>query len=129
MKKQQLQKTQGFEQLLAWQKAQDLAVYIYELTKDFPSEEKFALTSQIRRAVTSVSANIAEGYGRRSAKDKIQFYTIGYGSLLELKSHLHLAVRLGYLQKELFNTAVDKIIDVQKLINALISSIRRNDST
>jgi four helix bundle protein len=126
--KQQLEKTDGFEQLLAWQKAQDLAVFIYELTSVFPSEEKYGLISQIRRAAVSVSANLAEGYGRRGIKDKVQFYTISYGSLLELKSHRNLAVRLKYLESTPYEDAHIQITDVQKLINALISSIKRRGS-
>lgn len=121
--KDKLPKTQGFEQLLAWQKACALAVSVYKLTEGFPSEEKFALTNQIRRAASSVPANLAEGYGRRGLPDKVQFYTVSYGSLLELKSHLYLAVDLGYLTTDTMSMVSDEITDVQKLINALISSI------
>src|SRR5574337_190141 len=111
MDKQKLENTQGFEQLVAWQKAQDLAVHIYTLTKNFPSDEKFALTNQIRRAASSVPANLAEGYGRRGLKDKVNFYTISYGSILELKSHLYLAIRLGYLSQTDFKKLTDIITD------------------
>ena len=124
--KDKLPKTQGFEQLIAWQKARELAVTVYKLMESFPTEEKFALTNQIRRAASSVPANIAEGYGRRGLKEKVQFYTVGYGSLLELKSHLHLSVDLGYLSSADMGAVAEKITDVQKLVNALISSINQN---
>ena len=66
-------KVESFEDLIVWQEAQDLAVYIYEITKSFPSDEVFAITNQLRRAANSISANIAEGFGRNTKKDKIHF--------------------------------------------------------
>jgi four helix bundle protein len=116
----------SFEQLIAWQKAQELAVSMYEITKRFPANEKFALTNQVRRAANSVSANIAEGFGRRSPKDKVQFYTIAYGSLLEVKNYLYLAEKLGYINNVDRGNANNTVLDVQKLINALIKSITKN---
>lgn len=113
----------SFEQLTAWQRAQDLAVDIYRLTRSFPSEEKFALTDQLRRAASSVSANIAEGFGRRTLKDKLHFYAIAYGSLLESKNFVYLSARLGYVDDISQETILEKITDCQKLINALIRSI------
>ncbi|MGA3150553.1 MAG: four helix bundle protein [Candidatus Saccharimonadales bacterium] len=116
----------SFEQLIVWQKAQELAVSMYEITKRFPANEKFALTNQVRRAANSVSANIAEGFGRRSPKDKVQFYTIAYGSLLEVKNYLYLAEKLGYINNVDRGNANNTVLDVQKLINALIKSITKN---
>lgn len=117
------QKITGFEQLVVWQKSQDLAVLIYETTKTFPSEEKFALTDQIRRAATSVSANIAEGFGRRTNKDKIYFYTIAYGSLLETKNFIYLAERLSLIDDSKKQPILETITDCQKLLNAFVRSI------
>ena len=99
---------------------------MYEITKRFPANEKFALTNQVRRAANSVSANIAEGFGRRSPKDKVQFYTIAYGSLLEVKNYLYLAEKLGYINNVDRGNANNTVLDVQKLINALIKSITKN---
>lgn len=73
-------KITSFEDLIAWQQTQNLAVFVYKITKKFPKDEQFALTNQIRRASTSISANIAEGFGRRSPKDKVYFYRVAYGT-------------------------------------------------
>lgn len=116
-------KITGFEQLVVWQKSQDLAVLIYKITKTFPSEEKFALTDQIRRAATSVSANIAEGFGRRTLKDKVHFYTIAYGSLLETKNFIYLAEKLSLTDSATKHQISETITDCQKLLNALMRSI------
>jgi four helix bundle protein len=116
------QKIKSFEQLVAWQKAQDLAVMVYKLTKNFPNEEQFALTNQLRRASTSVSANIAEGFGRVTSKDKLHFYAMSYGSLLEVKNFIYLSERLDYLKDT--DGIIILITDCQKLLNALTRSIK-----
>ena len=118
--------TEGFEDLEAWQQALELAVTIYEITKKFPKDEQFAMTNQMRRAAYSISANLAEGYGRHGAKEKIQFYKIANGSLLELKSFCYLANRIGYISDPELDTLLKQFIPNQKLINALIKSIREN---
>ena len=115
---------QNFEDLETWQEGQNLAVLIYKLTGLFPPEEKFGLTSQLRRAASSVSANIAEGFGRRSQKDKLHFYAIAYGSLLEVKSFILLAEKLEFISSELVQAATSQITSCQKLLNALSSSIK-----
>lgn len=115
----------SFEDLIVWQKSQDYAVEIYQVTKEFPKEEIFAMTSQLRRAASSISANIAEGYGRESKKDKLHFYTIAYGSMLETKNFLYLAKRLGYIEESKLEDLLVLSIDCQKLLNALKTSLRR----
>jgi four helix bundle protein len=115
----------SFEQLTVWQESQLFAVSIYKLTKHFPKEEIFAMTSQLRRSASSISANIAEGFGRSSTKDKIHFYTMAYGSLLEVKNFLYLAEKLGYLQKSELDTLIAHSISCQKLINAFKSGISK----
>jgi four helix bundle protein len=117
------EKITSFEQLLSWQKAALLAVEIYSLTKQFPSAEKFALTDQIQRSAISVSANIAEGFGRITTAEKLHFYTIAYGSLLETKSHLLIAQKIGYINESVLEKAFILITDIQKLINASKRSI------
>lgn len=116
----------SFEQLTVWQDAISLAAEVYEATKSFPSTEQFALTNQIRRAISSVSANIAEGFGRQSRKEKLQYYSIAYGSLLETKSFLYLANRLEYLDTEQLNQFLENIVVLQKQINSLSSSIKNH---
>lgn len=86
--------------LIVWQKAMNLVEAVYKATACFPKEETYALTSQIRRAVVSVPANIAEGQGRRLAKEYLYFLANARGSLLELDTHLEIAVRIGYFSKE-----------------------------
>jgi four helix bundle protein len=90
----------GFEKLQVWQKSRELSVYVYKATKKFPSEEKFGLISQMRRAVISISSNVAEGTGRHSFKDKARFTEIAYGSALELLNQVILSNDLEFLSEE-----------------------------
>ena len=87
----------SFTDLIAWQLGHGLALRVYSLSQNFPKEEQFGLTNQIRRAAVSVSSNIAEGFSRYSQKEKIQFYTLALGSLTEIQSQLLLARDLSYI--------------------------------
>ncbi len=89
-----------FRNIIAWQRADDLAVLVYEITRSFPADERFGLISQMRRAAVSVPANIAEGSGRQHLKDFLNFLHIAGGSLAELEYYIHLTGRLGYLNEE-----------------------------
>lgn len=111
-------KIASFEDLEVWQESQNLAVMIYTLTKDFPKDELFAMTNQIRRASTSISANIAEGFGRDTVRDKLRFYTMAYGSLLEVKNFLYLSRKLEYITDDSLDLALAQSTSCQKLINA-----------
>ena len=117
-------KITSFEDLEVWRESQDLAVQVYKITKSFPKDEIFAMTNQIRRAVTSVSANIAEGFGRASTNDKIHFYTMAYGSLLEVKNFFYLAEKLEYIDAVTLEKTLIRITSCQKLINAFKSGLR-----
>lgn len=121
-------KIQRFEDLETWQESQNLAVEVYKLTTGFPQEEKFGLTNQLRRAASSVSANIAEGFGRQTQKDKLHFYTIAYGSLLETKSFLYLTNKLKFIDSVELGPYLEKVEACQKLLNALMSSVKKNSS-
>ena len=90
----------SFEKLDVWQNARVLAKNIYLVTKSFPSDEKYALTSQMRRAALSVCANLAEGTTRVSAKDQAHFTTVSFSSMMELLNHLIIAFDLGYIKEE-----------------------------
>ncbi len=116
------QKIQRFTDLIAWQNAHQLALEIYQCTKEFPDDERFGLVNQMRRAAVSVSANIAEGFGRGTAKDKTQFYLIAVGSLYEVESQLLIAKDLGYITKT--SNVTELIISVDKLLKGLIRSAR-----
>ena len=91
---------QTYRDLTVWQKSMDLVAEIYRLTKLFPQEELFGLTSQIRRAAVSVPANIAEGYGRIHRKEYLHHLSIARGSLMEVETHLQIAVRLTFLERD-----------------------------
>lgn len=117
-------KIDSFEQLKVWQESQALAVTVYTITKSFPKEEQFALTNQLRRAASSISANIAEGFGRESPKDKSHFYTMAYGSLLEIKNFLYLSQKLGYISEDGLSAILPQTVSCQKLINASKRSLK-----
>lgn len=102
----------SFEKLLAWQEARNLVKKAYLLTGTFPPEEKFGLVLQIRRAATSVCANIAEGSCRSTAKDQAYFTTIAFGSLIELLNHLIIAHDIGFMSQ-------DELLALRSLIQPL----------
>ena len=115
----------SFEQLTVWQESQNLAVQVYKVTKSFPREETFSLTDQLRRATSSISANIAEGFGRTSVNDKLHFYTMAYGSLLEVKNFIYLSQKLGYIDEITLKNLLEQIVSCQKLLNAFKSGLRK----
>jgi four helix bundle protein len=109
--------------LIAWQKAMNLTVEIYQITKNFPKDELYGLTSQIRRCSASVAANIAEGQGRRLSGEFKQFLGNARGSLLELDTHIELAFRVGYITQERHNNLQEQINEVGRILNGLMRSI------
>ena len=113
----------SFQGLNVWRHAHQLTLQVYELTQEFPPEERYGLTSQMRRAAVSVPANIAEGFKRQGIKDKLKFYNIAEGSLEELKYYFILAKDLTYLESN------DKLLlaaeQVSRELNGLIASTRR----
>jgi four helix bundle protein len=113
-----------FRKIETWQLADDLAVAVYEATKVFPKEEVYGITSQIRRAATSVAANIVEGAARESAKDYAHFLQIARGSLAETQYFLHLARRLGYLQLEHASELEQAARRVFGCLHGLIQAVR-----
>ncbi len=113
-----------YKELEVWQKGVRLATESYRITQDFPKTETFGLTSQIRRAAASVPANIAEGWGRGSTKEYIQFLMFARGSLLELETQLIVSGKLGYLDDPKLKTAFGLITDVGKMLTRLIQSLR-----
>ena len=91
--------TKSFESLIMWREAHKVTLRVYELTKSFPKEELFGLTSQFRRAAISISANIAEGYKKRGSADKLRFMNISQGSLEECRYYIILSKDLGYISE------------------------------
>ncbi|MCE7921353.1 MAG: four helix bundle protein [Chloroflexi bacterium CFX1] len=116
-------KINSFKELMAWQEAMNLAETIYRITKPYPREELFGLTSQTRRAATSIPANIAEGYGRNSRKEYLQFLAIANGSLNELETHLLIAHRIRYLEAEQLAQAISQVQTVGRILTALRKSL------
>ncbi len=106
----------GYRRLRVWQEAHALTLLVYRLTKQFPKEELFGLTSQIRRAAVSVAANIVEGQTRSSKKEFIQFLRVANGSLVEVEYYIGLAFDLGYIEEESKKLMYEK----QKLIGVLL---------
>ncbi|WP_300805869.1 four helix bundle protein, partial [uncultured Duncaniella sp.] len=109
-----------------WQKSRFLVKTVYLLTKEFPSEEKFALTDQIKRAVISVASNIAEGSGRFSEKEKLHFLSIAYGSLTELSCQLTLACDLNYIHEKTFHCLRQQIEEIARIMSGYREAILRN---
>jgi len=118
----------NYKELKVWQKAVDLAVDIYETTQSFPGEEKFGLTSQIRRCAVSIPSNIAEGSGRNTKKDFNNFLGISYGSSCELETQLLIARKTGLLNDETFEKHRNQIDEIQKMNFALKRSLTTQDS-
>ena len=109
----------SFEKLIVWQKAKNIAVIIYKLTKNFPKEELFGMTSQMRRCSVSIASNIAEGSGRHSSKDKARFTEISYSSALELLNQTIISLELEYITEENYKIIRKEIEEVTYMLDAL----------
>lgn len=116
-----------FKDLIVWQKAMELVTEVYCLVKRLPKEELFSLSDQIRRAVISIPSNIAEGHGRNSTKEFIQFLAIAKGSKAELETQLLICVKIHYLNNSDIETAINLIKEVGKMLNALQKSLIPNN--
>ena len=114
----------SYQDLRVWQMGMDLTVELYRLTQSFPDNEKYGLTSQIRRAATSIPANIAEGHARGS-KEYSQFLTIALGSLTELETHLIIAQRIGILPGEQLDDLLATTAQLGRMLNKLRAAIRK----
>lgn len=118
-----MEKAKSFQELLVWQKAHKFVLSVYRLTKSFPKEEIYGLTSQFRRAAVSIAANIAEGFPKKSNLDKIRFYNIAQGSLSECQYYLILTKDLEYGNNK---NLCELTNEIGKLLNAYISAIKAN---
>lgn len=118
----------NYKELKVWKTSIKLSVKVYEVLKSFPDDEKFGLTSQMKRSVISISSNIAEGSGRNNPKEFIHFLGIANGSCAELDSQLHVAFYLNFIDKETFDTLVAYTLDISKMIYGLKKSIYNNVS-
>ena len=114
----------GYRDLIAWQKAMDLVEQVYRATGAFPGEERYGLTSQMRRAAVSVPSNIAEGQGRASTADFLRFLTIARGSVKELETQVLIARRLDYLDEQNVSGLTRRTEEVSRLLSGLIASLK-----
>lgn len=117
-------KSSNYKELKVWQKAMDLTVEVYKLVKLLPKEETYALSDQMRRAVVSIPSNIAEGQGRNSDKEFIQFLSFARGSLWELETQIEICLRIGYIDQSLTTNIYNLIAEISKMINALSNSLK-----
>ncbi len=114
------QKILSFTDLVAWREGHTLVLDVYRMTKEFPREELFGLTSQMRRCAVSITSNIAEGFSRNSWKEKLQFYSTSLGSFTELQNQLLVSRDVKYISTEVFNQIAEQSVLVSKLIRGLI---------
>jgi len=116
----------SFRDMDVWQDSFQLSIAVFNLTKDLPRSEDYALTSQIRRSSNSISANIAEAFGRRTSKDKIYFYTVSRGSAYETQNHLLYGDGVEYFDKEIIDDLVQKYDDLIHQLNKITNKLERN---
>ena len=114
------------KKLKAWQLSMDIAVDLYKATENFPQEERFGLTSQMRRSAVSVPSNVAEGAGRQTKKEFVNFLHIAQGSLSELDTQLELAKRLQFLDENTWKQMDDRLIEEDKVLSGLIKSQKKD---
>jgi four helix bundle protein len=119
-------KIRSFADLIAWQEGHKLVLEIYEITKTFPKEETFGLTSQMRRAAVAITSNICEGFGRKTFKEKLQFYYLAQGSINELRNQSIIAKDIKYLEGDVFMELDVQLNNVHKLLQELISKSKEN---
>lgn len=113
-------KLNSYKELIVWRKSIELVTEIYKLTKSFPVNEQFCIISQIHRAAISIPSNIAEGYGRRSQKEYLQFFAIAYGSALELETQLIILKRLNFAKEDAFMATENVLNEIIKMLYVMI---------
>ena len=119
--------TNNFHGIVAWQKAHELVLLVYKVTKSFPDYERFGLCSQFQRAAVSIPANIAEGYKKLSRADNLRFYNIAQGSLEECRYYVLLSKDLGYITEEHYNILFNTVEETSKLLNGYCKGVIDSD--
>ncbi len=120
---------QKYSELIVWQRAMDLVEQVYKISRQFPKEELYGLTSQMRKAVVSIPSNIAEGQSRAGSREFLYHLSVARGSLSEVETQLMIAERLGYLEKERLASVLEKSLEVGRLIHGLSSAIAERCGT
>lgn len=113
----------SYKDLVVWQKSFELVKSVYKLTENFPKEEIYGITSQIRRSSVSIPSNIAEGYSRKSRQEYTQFVRIAFGSGAELETQILLSRDLGFADKKEIDKVYNQLVEIMKMLNKLISSL------
>jgi len=113
----------SYRDLIVWQKSVTMVTLVYKILADFPNDEKFGLTSQIKRSSVSISSNIAEGYGRNYTKDYARFLQIARGSLFEMQTQLQIAVNLRFIKDVDLEEIKSLSIEIEKMLNVLIKKL------
>ena len=116
-----------FQNIFAWQRAHDFTLLVYQVTKHFPEDERFGLTSQFRRAAVSIGANKAEGYKKLSKADKLRFLNISEGSMAECMNYIILSNDLGYINSDEYEQLSVSIEDAGRLLTAYCNGIINNN--
>ena len=119
--------TYRFENLQVWQKAHAFVLFVYKVTRQFPTDEKYGLTSQFRRASVSIEANIAEGYKKIGKSDKLRFFNIAQGSLEECRYYIILSKDLGYIEEKTAEEMTYDIYQASRFLNAYCKGVQEND--
>lgn len=120
-----MDKIQSFRDLIVWQKAMSLVTDVYRLTKGFPNDELYGLSSQLRRSAVSIPSNIAEGFGRSTPLDYSRHLYIARGSLYEMQTQLELSFNLRYMNENKFNELIYRSNEIGKMLNSLISKLNK----
>jgi len=113
-----------FRELIVWQKSMDFVTEIYKASKQFPKDENYGLTSQIRRSAVSIPSNISEGYGREGLNDYLRFLNIAMASLFELQTQLEIAYNLEYIHKEKFDNLYELSREIERMLSSFIRSLK-----
>lgn len=121
-------KTYKFESVVAWQKAHQFVLSVYQYTRKFPEDERFGLTSQFRRAAVSIEANIAEGYKKIGKSDKLRFYNISQGSIEECRDYILLSRDLGFVSIEQYEDLYSKLEDASRMLMLYCEGIVNNNA-
>lgn len=116
-------KISSYRDLLVWQKAMDWTVKIYKTTISFPNEERYGLTSQLRKSSSAIPSNIAEGFGRKTTKDYLRFLNIALASSYEALTQIELSFRIGYISNTIFDELFKEGEEIGKMLNGLISKL------
>ena len=113
-----------FRELIVWQKSMNFVTEIYKITKQFPKDENYGLTSQIRRSAVSIPSNISEGYGREGLNDYLRFLNIAMASLFESQTQLEISYNLAYIKKESFDNLYELSREIERMLSSFIRSLK-----